>query len=87
MNLPLEPTLVGLVREVLPRRLQRTPLEEGLSLRGDLGLDSIGLMSLAFRIEEEYLIDLMAHADQVAAIQTLGDVQRFITQLKRQAQA
>jgi acyl carrier protein len=77
------PTIAHLIREVLPRRLHQIPLEESMSLRGDLGIDSIGLMSLAFRLEEEFHIDLMLSAEEVAKVQTIGDVQRLVHQLAK----
>lgn len=73
--------LEQLIREVLPRRLHKLPLQGHLTLSGDLAIDSIGLMSLAFRIEEEFQIDLMAHADQVANVRTIDDVRAIIRQL------
>jgi acyl carrier protein len=79
--IPLDPTIARLICEVLPRRLQRTPLHESMSLRGDLGIDSLGLMSLAFRLEEEFEIDLMACAEEVANVQTIEDVQRLVQQV------
>ncbi len=75
---PLETTVERLVREVMPRRLQQAPVEPSMSLRGELGIDSLGLMSLAFRLEEEFCIDLMGHADEVANVQTVGDVHRLV---------
>lgn len=84
MNSTLDPTIVLLIREVLPRRLHRTPLLESMSLRGDLGIDSIGLMSLAFRLEEEFRINLMEHTDEVANVQTIADVERLIHHIQRQ---
>jgi acyl carrier protein len=52
-----------------------------MCLQGDLGIDSIGLISLAFRLEEEFHIDLMESAEEVAKVQTIGDVQRLVYQL------
>jgi acyl carrier protein len=78
---PIDSTLEGLVREVMPRRLHKLPLDGPRSLSGELGIDSIGLMSLALRIEEEFQIDLMQHADRFANVRTFGDVRELIDQL------
>jgi acyl carrier protein len=77
----LEATLDKLVREVMPRRLHKLALDDALALQGELGIDSIGLMSLAFRIEEEFQIDLMQHTDRVAAVRTIGDVRGLVHDL------
>jgi len=70
-----------LIREVLPRHLRDVILVNDLSLHGQLGIDSLGLMSLAFRLEEEFGIDLMEHADRVSAVNTVGDVVRLVVDI------
>lgn len=77
----LDKTLEALLREVMPRRLHKLALEEAQTLSGDLAIDSIGLMSLAFRIEEEFQVDLMQHTDEVAAVRTVGDVRGLVRRL------
>jgi acyl carrier protein len=72
-----------LIREVLPRRLRNAVLTQGQSLHADLGIDSLGLMSLAFRIEEEFAIDLMEHAQRVTAVDTVGDLLQLVAELGR----
>jgi acyl carrier protein len=79
----IETTIDRLVREVMPRRMHKLPLQETMSLRGELGIDSIGLMSLACRLEEEFQIDLMQHAEKVANIRTLGDIGHLIRLLEQ----
>ena len=77
-----EATIERLVREVMPRRLQSTSLNPAMLLRGDLGIDSFGLISLAFRLEEEFSLDLFGYADDVAAVQTIGDVVGLVQRIK-----
>jgi acyl carrier protein len=79
----IDKTLMQLIREVLPRTLQKIPLNESQSLRGDLGIDSIGFMSLAFRLEEEFGIDLMACAEEFTQVQSIEDLQNLITKFKQ----
>lgn len=81
MSVPIEATLEKLLREVVPRRLHKLQLDESMSLQGELGIDSIGLMSLAFRIEEEFQIDLMQQPDRVANVRTMGEVRDLIRDL------
>lgn len=71
-----------LLREVMPRSLQKVALQEAMSLHGELGIDSLGLMSLAFRLEEEFRLDLTQHAERVANLQTLGDLHRLVRELE-----
>jgi acyl carrier protein len=77
----IESTLKMLLREVMPRSLHKLPLKESMSLQGEMAIDSIGLMSLVFRIEEELQIDLMQDTDRVAAVRTLGDLLEIIHDL------
>lgn len=81
MSSSLDATIAQLIREVLPRRMLQVQMSDELSLREDLGIDSIGLMSLAFRLEEEFSIDLMEHTEEVTSVRTVGDVQRLIRRI------
>ena len=81
MSSSLNHTVINLVREVLPRRFLKASLEKDMALREDLGIDSIGLMSLAFRLEEEFNLDLMASAEEFTKVQTIEDLQKFVYQL------
>lgn len=72
-----------LIREVLPRRFRNAALTEDQSLHVDLGIESLGLMSLAFRIEEEFAIDVMEHAQRIAAVDTVGDLLQLVAELGR----
>jgi acyl carrier protein len=57
------------------------PVESQRDLRDELGLDSNVLMSIAFRLEKEFDVDITAHADELAALRTVGDVARFFHQV------
>lgn len=78
MQITIEERIKGLLNEVVPHAKHEVLLDQGMSLRSDLGIDSIGLMSLAFRLEEEFSIDLTEHAEEVAMVESVGDVVRFI---------
>jgi acyl carrier protein len=47
-------------------------------LDNELGLDSIGLFTVAFLLEEEFGIDVALHADAFAKITTVRDIVRFV---------
>jgi acyl carrier protein len=52
------------------------PLAPGLRLAEDLGLDSVGLLTLAVEVEDHFRVCL--DADDEAAIRTLGDLERVL---------
>jgi acyl carrier protein len=84
MTTSAEAALNALLREVMPRNLLKLTLEDKMTLHGELGIDSMGLMCLAFRLEEEFRVDLTLHAEKVANLQTLGDVRELLKQLEGQ---
>jgi acyl carrier protein len=74
----VEATVLRLLLEVVPWQFARIPLTMDLSLQSDLGVDSMGKLSVAFRVEEEFGLDLSEHVGRVAEIRTVGDVVRFV---------
>jgi acyl carrier protein len=46
-------------------------------LRSDLGLESIVLMSIAFRLEKEFDVDVTQYGDEVAQLRTVAEIARF----------
>lgn len=64
-----------------PGAANAVPVESQRDLRDELGLDSNVLMSIAFRLEKEFEVDITAHADELAALRTVGDVARFFYQV------
>lgn len=57
------------------------PITADQDLRDELGLDSNVLMSVAFRLEKEFDVDVAAHADELAELRTVGDVARFVARV------
>jgi acyl carrier protein len=74
----LDKLILSLIGEVLPFNKKNTSVDSGHSLTLDLGITSIGLMSLAFRIEEELDIDLMPYSDEYSQLQTVQELQTMI---------
>lgn len=72
--------LDGLIREVMQRRFHELPLLDDKNMHLDLGIESLGLMSLAFRIEEEFGIDVLAHAERLETIFTVGELRSFVAE-------
>jgi acyl carrier protein len=81
----VETTVFRLLREVLPWQFAKKPIQPQLSLQNDLGLDSMGKVALAFRIEEELSLDLSGYMARVGKIQTVADVLQFIHEVSEDA--
>jgi len=84
MNPKLDAILERLLREVMPRSALRLTLTDSMMLHNELGIDSLGLLSLAFRIEEEFQVNLSDYAERLASLQTLGEMRRLIQELEGQ---
>lgn len=74
----IDKLIISLIGEVLPFNKKNAKIDSDQSLTLDLGITSIGLMSLAFRIEEELDIDLMPHSDEYSRLQTIEELQSLI---------
>ena len=74
------PATAAEVREALARIARGMgyagPLGPGLRLAEDLGLDSVGLLTLAVEVEDHFRVCL--DADEEAAIRTVGDLERVL---------
>ena len=51
-------------------------IDENMSLQGDIGLDSFGLISLLVEIENEFEIEIPEY--ELKNFQTLGDMYSYI---------
>ena len=70
----VETTVIKFLREVMPWRLARKEISRAMFLQKDLGIDSMGLVALAFRLEEEFGIDLSEFPEEVGNIRQVADV-------------
>ena len=70
-----------LIREVLPWQFAKMDVKQEHDLQGDLGIDSLGKVALAFRIEEEFGFDFSRYQGDVAQIRTMGDVLEAVNAL------
>jgi acyl carrier protein len=60
------------------------PLDPALSLRGDLAVDSLSLVSLMVRLGEEFgVMDLEEWGAELQTLQTVGDLVDFGRALER----
>lgn len=70
----VENKVIKLLREVMPWRLAKKEIGEEMLLQRDLGIDSMGLVALAFRVEEELGVDFNDFSSDVGQIRKVGDV-------------
>ncbi len=59
-----------------------SPLNQGLSLRGDLEIDSLSLVSLTIRLGEEFNVDVVESGIEFGQLDTVGDLIRVAEKLK-----
>ncbi len=71
----LEDRILALIAEAVPAQYRRVAITPQTRLKQDLGLDSIGMLALLFRLEQAFGIDLAAVDVGVtlAQLRTVGD--------------
>jgi len=84
-----EAKVLSLIAEAVPAKFRKSKITPELRLQHDLGLDSIGMLALMFRFEQEFRIDL-ATIDLGAALgqmQTVGEALAVGRDVLERAQA
>jgi acyl carrier protein len=68
--------IVALIAEAVPGKFKKTRITSETNLQKELGLDSLGMLSLVFRFEELYGIDIaqMGIEINIAKLKTVGDL-------------
>ncbi|HEY2517037.1 MAG TPA: acyl carrier protein [Polyangiaceae bacterium] len=77
----LEARVMRAVAQCVPRAFASREIGRAQRLKDELGLDSLGLMSLAFRLEDELAVDLAPHTDALRALGSVDDLVRFVAAL------
>jgi acyl carrier protein len=62
---------------------QATSLDHRLTLRGDLAIDSLALVSLTIRVGEEFNVDIVESGLEFGELQTVGDLMAIAEKLQR----
>ena len=85
----LEQKVLSLIGEAVPKKFKKTPVTRETHLQKELGLDSIGLLSMVFRFEEIFKVDIGALNLQinVAQLRTVNDVIALSRDILKQAGA
>jgi acyl carrier protein len=70
----IEQRVTRLVREYADAFPEGTPLDARLSLRDDLAIESMSLLSLTLRLGEEMGVDVSELGLELGHLKTLGDL-------------
>ena len=73
--------VASVLAEYVPAMPATRPLPEGLSLRLDLELDSLALVSVVVRLGDDFGIDVSDQDFDLAEVQTVGDLANLVEQL------
>lgn len=73
--------LVAAIRTSVPRPLASREIAPEHHLRDDLGLDSLGLMTLAALLEDALDLDLSPHTERLALATTAGQLDALLREL------
>jgi acyl carrier protein len=66
-----------------PTGASPTALDHRLSLRGDLAIDSLALVSLTIRLGEEFNVDVVESGLEFGQLQTVGDLLAIAKKLQQ----
>jgi acyl carrier protein len=71
----VEETVARLLQEYAQTQVPtRAPLNQALSLRSDLEIDSLALVSLTIRLGEEFNVDVVDSGVELGQLETVGDL-------------
>ena len=72
----IEEKILALLSEFIPHKKKLRELTKETELQRELGVNSIALLSLVFRVEEEFKVDLsqIDFGAELAKLRTVGDL-------------
>lgn len=74
--------VIQTVQRSVPRAFSARPVTPDTDLKSDLALDSLGLMTLAFRLEDELTLELSPHVDALRSVVTVADLIGLVERLR-----
>lgn len=79
----IEQKILALLGEFIPHKKKLREITKETELKQELGVNSIGLLSLVFRVEEEFDVDLsqLDFGLELARLRTVGDLLRISKEL------
>jgi acyl carrier protein len=69
-----------IIGSTLPKSARKSGVTPAMSLRGDLGVDSIGLMSIVFVLEQKVGLDAFSHVQEFISAQHVSDIIDIVRQ-------
>jgi acyl carrier protein len=63
-----------IIASVLPKSAAKGGVTASMSLRSDLGVDSVALMSIVFVLEEQAGIDAFNHVERFISAERVSDI-------------
>jgi acyl carrier protein len=69
--------------QTVPAGASSTSLDHRLTLRGDLAIDSLALVSLTIRLGEELNVDVVESGLEFGQLQTVGDLLAIAEKLQQ----
>ena len=84
-----EDQIIGLIAQAVPPRQRKTAITREMHLHRDLGIDSLGMLALIFRLEKSFAVDLSQAASDIDVhrLRTVGDIIELSQRLLQQAGA
>ena len=77
-NPDLESAIVSIIRQATPSQFKKGAITVDMRLQRDLGLDSLGIAALLFRLQDDFGLDLFADPDLSARIGDLRSVEDLV---------
>jgi len=81
--------ILSLISEAVPKKYKKTGITKEMRLLTDLGIDSLGVAALLFRLEEIYgiSVDQIDFAGGLGQLRTVGDAIDMSRKLMQQARS
>jgi Phosphopantetheine attachment site. len=77
----IDQAILKYLREVIPWQFAKKEIQPEMSLQTELGIDSLGKVAIAFRLEEEFGADLTQFSGGLEEILTVKDLMTVAHQL------
>jgi acyl carrier protein len=77
----VDEAILRLLREVIPWQFSKKEIRPDMALQAELGIDSFGKMAIAFRLEEEFGVDLSQFSGGIEEIRTVENLMDVARQL------
>jgi acyl carrier protein len=70
-----------IIGSVISKASVKGGVTPAMSLRGDLGIDSLGLMSIVFALEENLGVDAFSQVEQFVGAEYVSDIVKIVRQI------